>query len=58
MTAPDHCWKHLDRLEFVWVSTVGVGALTGAQYTVGTTPRGTEVRGFTAADPANSRRDP
>ncbi|MBI4425538.1 MAG: hypothetical protein HY554_17535, partial [Elusimicrobia bacterium] len=52
VTAPSHYWKHFDRLEFVWVSTVGVGALTGVQYAVGTYPRGADVRGFTPVDPA------
>ncbi|MBI5597339.1 MAG: VCBS repeat-containing protein [Elusimicrobia bacterium] len=37
-----------ERMRFVWTSTVALGSLASAEYAVGTTPGGTQVKAWTA----------
>jgi len=43
-----------DSLSFVWTSTVALGSINSASYAIGTTPGGTDIRGFTPIIPASS----
>lgn len=43
ITLPSRYWPHFNKVEFVWVSTVGVGPLVAPEFAVGTAPRGIDV---------------
>ncbi|MBI4347113.1 MAG: LamG domain-containing protein, partial [Elusimicrobia bacterium] len=47
VNVPVAYWKYFDRVEFVWTSTVAIGAIVSAEYAIGTTPRGSDYRPFT-----------
>ncbi|MBI5202111.1 MAG: hypothetical protein HY925_11035, partial [Elusimicrobia bacterium] len=45
VTIPASFSKFFDHVDFVWVSTVGIGTIASAEYAIGTLPKGTDISG-------------